>query len=466
MSASSTAQPPHLKLPDFIDKRRLSGAQILTVCLCFTVMFLDGFDTQSINYMAPAIAEDWGLDKAALGPIFSSALVGLMIGYLLVAPLSDRFGHKKMVIIGVAIFALSTLASVWAADVPMLIALRLITGIGLGAATPSTIALTAENSPRKFRASFVLAIYCGFSLGFIAANYAANMLIPEHGWRSVFLVGAVAPLVLIIFLLWKLPESLNFLVLHGRSAQAYALCRRIDRQLPALAGPVIEMEAIDRGKRTKVTDLLVGKRLLGTVLLWVVFAINLALFYGLQSWIPTLLSERGYESTTLATAASMTTLGGILIVFIVGPAMDRVGAFGTLGVLYFCGGGFLVLLGFVLDTSAGLVLAAIFLVGCVSSGGQKSVIALASVYYPAEVRSTGVGWALGIGRIGGIAGPMILGAAFTAGMSAETVFTWLAVPTALCGAIVFYLGKRAKKESSVAEEATGGAAAPSAASAK
>lgn len=442
--AEEPTQDPrrHLKLPGFIDARGLTRFQLGTVLLCGLVMFLDGFDTQAINYMAPAISKDWGMSKSDFSPIFSAALAGLMIGYLLLSPLSDRFGHKRLVVGGTALFAVATLISVGVQNPDQLFAMRFITGVGLGAATPSTIALTAEYSPKRVRASFVLAIYCGFSLGFVVANYAADWLIPAHGWRAVFLAGAVVPLVLVVALIWKLPESTLFLLRRGNSKAAYALCRKIDRALPSTSDPMIETESSSQGGRVRLRQLVSGGQLLGTLLLWIVFAINLAMFYGLQSWMPTILSDRGYSHATLATASSMTTIGGIAIAFLVGPAMDRLGAYGALGTLYLVGCGFLVLTSLTLRSPVWVLMIAIFLLGCAVSGGQKSVIALAAVFYPPEVRSTGVGWALGVGRVGGIVGPLILGAALDGGWSDQKMFVVLAIPSAICGLIVLYLGAR------------------------
>src|SRR5258708_35708552 len=157
-------------------------------------MFLDGFDNQAISYMAPSIAKEWGLSKDLLGPIFSSALTGLMVGYLLISPLSDRFGHRKLVIISTSTFALLPFATIYATNVTELIVLRFVTGIALGAVIPSAIALTTEFSPARLRATFVLAIYCGFSLGFVAAGGVAAWSIPEYGWRSMLWIGCAAPL--------------------------------------------------------------------------------------------------------------------------------------------------------------------------------------------------------------------------------------------------------------------------------
>ncbi|MCP2254296.1 MFS transporter, AAHS family, 4-hydroxybenzoate transporter [Prauserella aidingensis] len=444
MSYSPTDSPAAIRLPAFLDGRKLGRFQFLTVVMCFFMMLLDGFDTQAINYMAPAIADDWGIDKGALGGIFSAALVGLMVGYLVLSPLSVKLGHRNVILIGVAVFAISTLLSVGVQNETQLLIMRFITGLGLGMETASAIAITAEYSPKRWRASFVLAIYCGFSLGFIVANYTASWLIPEFGWRSVFVAGGVAPLILLVILLRWLPESPFYLLQRGREDKMYAILRKIDSTLPASGGPKIEVERPESVKKVKLRALFTGGQLRGTVLLWLVFATNLAMFYGIQSWMPTILSEQGYEAGTLATAASMTTIGGIVIVAVMGPAMDRLGAFGSLCVLYLLGGVFLAVMSFAIGAPIGILLTVIFLIGCSVSGGQKSVIALASVFYREEVRAAGVSWALGIGRFGGILGPIIVGAMLAAGWGHSQVFIALAVPSILCGLIVLYLGARAR----------------------
>ncbi|WP_244125553.1 MFS transporter [Burkholderia gladioli] len=168
----------------------------MVVLLCALLMFLDGFDTQAISYIVPALSHDWHLPREILGSIFSAALVGLMVGYLAVAPLSSRFGHKRMMIASTLMFAAFTMLTVFATSVSELIGLRFLTGIGLGAAAPSAVALTCEFAPKRLRSTFVLLVYCGFSLGFVVAGLAAGVLMPVFGWQSMMEVGAVAPLVL------------------------------------------------------------------------------------------------------------------------------------------------------------------------------------------------------------------------------------------------------------------------------
>lgn len=237
------------------------------------------------------------------------------------------------------------------------------------------VALTSEYSPKRVRASFVLAIYCCFSLGFVLAGAVAGWIMPIYGWRSAFLVGALAPLVLVPLLLWNLPESMAFLLRRrGDHAAVYALCRKIDRTMPAVEAPQVSYESAASGKRVSVRALFAPSQIVGTVLLWIVFASNLGMFYALQSWLPPILEDRHLPTAVVVTATSLTTIGGIAIAFVVGSAMDRLGAYGALGTLYFAGCAFLAFAAFGLGAPVWVLFIASFLLGCSISGGQKSVI--------------------------------------------------------------------------------------------
>ncbi|MET8517906.1 MFS transporter [Streptomyces sp. NPDC005134] len=454
-----------LHIPDFVDQRRMSPYQYGVITLCGLVMFIDGFDTQAISYMAPHIADEWGLSQQLLGPIFSAALVGLMVGYLALSPLSDRFGHKRVIIAASVVFGVATLAAFWAGNVTELVLLRFVTGLGLGAAAPSAVALTGEFSPKRLRATFVLVIYCGFSVGFVVAGLVAGWLIPEHGWRSMLWVGAAAPLLLIPFLVRSLPESPVFMIRRNEDPKRiYAVFRGIDRtlpvSLPAQSEPLFSVEGNDSGQRTALSSLFTHKWVLGTVLLWFVFMINLAEFYALQSWLPSMMTGLGYSMSVVVTATTLTTVGGIAAAFVTGPSMDRLGAYGTLGVLYLVGFVCVALTGAAFHAPLWVLLTATFLAGCCISGGQKSLIALAAVYYPAPIRSTGVGWALGIGRVGGILGPIVVGAALAVNWSPSAVFYAMAVPMLAAGVTVLLLGARYGRAADRATEDSGEAAMP------
>src|SRR3984885_3279154 len=273
----------------FIDQQPVGGFQIRLLLICAAVLFLDGFDTQAIGYVAPALAREWGLSKAALGPVFSAGLFGLMIGALLFGPLADRVGRRKIIIFSTLAFGLGTFATAFIQDVNSLLAIRFLTGLGLGGAMPNAIAMTSEFNPRRRRATMVMIMFCGFSVGAALGGFLAAALIPAFGWRAVFLLGGAVPLLLLPVLAIQLPESVRFLVLAGRTPLRVAgLLRSINPDIqvepstkfivhePALAGlPVLHLF---RGGRTAVT-----------LLLWVVFFMSLLDLYFLSNWLPTVL---------------------------------------------------------------------------------------------------------------------------------------------------------------------------------
>src|SRR2546430_12394810 len=206
-----------IDVAEFIDRQPVGGFQIRLLLTCAAVLFLDGFDTQAIGYVAPALAKEWGLTKGALGPVFSAGLFGLMIGALLFGPLADRVGRKKIIILSTLAFGLGALVTAFVQDVNTLLAIRFLTGLGLGGAMPNAVAMTSEFNPRRRRATMVMIMFCGFSLGAALGGLLAAALIPQFGWRSVFFVGGLAPLLLVPILLLRLPESVRFLALTGQA---------------------------------------------------------------------------------------------------------------------------------------------------------------------------------------------------------------------------------------------------------
>src|ERR1700730_7530502 len=221
-SQGSGGSASQVDVAEFIDQQPVGGFQIRLLLTCAAVLFLDGFDTQAIGYVAPALAREWGLTKGALGPVFSAGLFGLMIGALVFGPLADRIGRKKIIIFSTLAFGLGTLVTAFVQDVNTLLAIRFLTGLGLGGAMPNAIDMTSEFNPRRRRATMVMIMFCGFSVGAALGGLLAAALIPQFGWRSVFVVGGVAPLLLVPILALRLPESVRFLALTGRANERVA----------------------------------------------------------------------------------------------------------------------------------------------------------------------------------------------------------------------------------------------------
>jgi AAHS family 4-hydroxybenzoate transporter-like MFS transporter len=432
---------PSIDVADIIERQRINGRQYLIVLLCALLMFLDGFDTQAVSYIVPVLAKTWHLPRGILGSIFSAALVGLMVGYLAISPLSGRFGHKRMMVFSTVFFAIFTLLTVFATNVTELIGLRFLTGIGLGAAAPSAVALTCEFAPKRVRSTFVLLVYCGFSLGFVVAGFTSGVLLPAFGWQSLMLAGAVAPLALTLPLAFMLPESLAFL---KKRPQADERIRELvlkvfpSARIPPGSGFILE----DEGQsRASVAALFRGRTSVGTLLLWGVFFLNLAEFYFLQSWLPTMLTGLNYPPATVVWVTALPTIAGVISALPLGLAMDRVGPYVTLTAMYAAGCLFMFMVASTFAAPVWLLMIAVFCAGFCISGGQKSVIALAAIYYPSSLRSTGVGWALGIGRLGGIAGPLIVGVMYSAHWTPAEVFRVAALPVLVAGCAVFMMGR-------------------------
>jgi MFS transporter, AAHS family, 4-hydroxybenzoate transporter len=437
-----------IRLDDVIERRPVGTFHVLLLTLTGSVMFLDGLDTQSISFVAPVVAKQWHLSDAALGPMFSASIVGLLVGYLVLSPLADRIGHRTLIISATTLFAVFTLLCAFAGNEPQLLALRLLTGIGLGAAIPSTVALAGEFAPSRRRSTFVMLIYCWLALGFVAASLLSRVIIPLWGWRPMFLMGGVLPLILVLVLLAALPESPSHLLGHNAdTSRVHACLRRLDPRLtPDTRVIPSEPHPAHRAAWTRTPFELVGRRRLPTtLLLWTTVMLNLGVFYAIQSWLPKILAELGYSASTAAAATAATTIGGIAAAALIGTMMDKRSAFGTLGIVYLAGAVFITVLGLSLSHTGGTALvAAAFLAGTCVTGGQMSVIALAATLHPPRIRPAGVGWALGIGRIGGILGPLLLGLALDSGTAPSTTFLIMSATFLLASTTVFALARTSR----------------------
>jgi MFS transporter, AAHS family, 4-hydroxybenzoate transporter len=420
---------------DFIDQQPVGGFQLKLLLTCAAVLFLDGFDTTAIGYVAPSLAKEWGLTKGALGPVFSAGLFGLMIGALTLGPLADRIGRKKIIIFSTLAFGIGTLVTAFVQDVNMLLAIRFLTGLGLGGAMPNTVAMTSEFNPQRRRATMVMVMFCGFSVGAALGGLLAAALIPQFGWRSVFVVGGVAPLLLVPILALRLPESVRFLALTGRAnARVAQLLTFINpKAVFAPATQFVVHEPVLAG--IPVRHLFRAGRTLVTLLLWVVFFMSLLDLYFLSNWLPTVLNDLGASVSQAAAIGSMLQVGGVVGTFALGSVIDRF-SFRALALVYFIAVFAIGAIG-QLGHSVVFVTMAIFAAGFCTVGGQIAANALAAGFYPTSVRATGVGWALGIGRIGSIIGPLVGGVLLTMKWSAGAVFM-AAAGAALCAALAAF----------------------------
>lgn len=441
MTAPSHKGASTVDVAEFIDAQPVGAFQVKLLLTCAAVLFLDGFDTTSIGFVAPALAKEWSLGKGALGPVFSAGLFGLMIGALFFGPLADRIGRKKIIIVSTIAFGLGTLVTAFVDDVNALLAIRLLTGLGLGGAMPNTIALTSEFSPHRRRATMVMVMFVGFSVGAALGGLLAAAIIPQFGWRSVFVIGGAAPLLLAPILALRLPESVRFLALTGHGdGRVAALLGRVNAKATFVAGArFVANEPALTGM--PVRHLFRDGRAAATLLLWVVFFMSLLDLYFLSNWLPTVLNDLGASVSQAAAIGSMLQIGGVIGTFTLGSIIDRF-SFRALALVYFVAVFAVAAIGR-LGHSAVFVTVAIFVAGFCIVGGQIAANALAAGFYPTSVRATGVGWALGVGRVGSIVGPLIGGVLLSLKWSVGDVFV-TAAAAALCAALAaFSLGRMA-----------------------
>jgi AAHS family 4-hydroxybenzoate transporter-like MFS transporter len=433
-----------VEISDLIDGKGMSRYQLQIILICGLIMFLDGFDTQAISYVAPFVGEEWGLSQEALGALLSSSLAGLMLGYLFLAPLADRIGHKRMIVATILGASCTVIGSAFATDVSELMTMRFLTGIGVGGIIPSTITMASEYSPSRFRITCVLAVYVGYSIGFVFAGLVAGWLIPFYGWQMIFLVGGIATLLMTPVIYFLLPDSVVSMAKKGVSVDRIrSILIRIDPDLPKnFLSNMTEgkSRSSDLGK-VSIAEVFSPKLLLGTLLIWGIFTINLGEFYALQSWLPTIFSQQGYSLDMMVRGTTITVVGGIFAAFVIGPAMDRINPYNVIAILYVLGFCFLLLFGIAFKVSPWAVIVVGFFVGFCISGAQKGMIAIAVIFYPARIRGTGLGWALGVGRVGAIGGPLLIGEFVDPSWPPSIVFGYMALPLLIISGIIYFMGR-------------------------
>ena len=391
---------------ELLDRSAFSAFQKSVFAMCFLIVLSDGFDTAAIGYVAPALVTEWGVARPHLAPVLSAALFGLAAGALGSGPLADRFGRKRVLVASVFVFALGSLACAQAGGLDALMIWRFVTGVGLGAAMPNAVTLISEYSPARSRAFITNAMFCGFPLGAALGGFLAAWLIPAFGWRSVFVAGGVAPLVLATFLVFFLPDSIRHMVARGVDpTRIRAVMARIAPEAAGIDSLASPEPAAAQGEGARVV-LSPGLRL-GTFMLWIAYFMGLVIFYAMINWLPLLLKEAQIAPTTATLIASLFALGGFGAL-VSGWLMDRYDADGIVAIFYALTALSVAAIGLFLGSPAALV-GVVFLAGVAMNTAQTSLPSLAAAYYPTRGRGTGVAWMLGVGRFGGIAGSFLVG---------------------------------------------------------
>ena len=415
-----------LNVAEVIDGSPIGGLQIRLFVLCGLCLLMDGFDVQVMGFVAPALIEDWGLTPTALTPVFSAGNLGILVGALIFTMVADQIGRRPVIIGATLYFSVLMLATPLVTTVEQLLVLRFITGLGLGSIIPNATALIGEYSPKHRRVTLMMAVSVAFTAGAGFGGFISLALIPRFGWESVFYFGGVAPLAIAAAMYFWLPESLQFMVVRGRRQDEVR--RWVERIDPGATGEDVTYVVAEQGKGgVPAIHLFREGRTPVTLLLWVVNFMNTLIIYSLSNWVPTVVRGAGYTNSQGVLVGTILQVGGTLGTLVFAGLIPRLGFVPVLATSFAFASLVIAAVGFSLPV-LGLLAFTVFLAGWCSIGAQPGLNALSATFYPTYLRSTGIGWALGFARFGGVVGPLVGGALMARRWSADQLFLAAALP--------------------------------------
>ena len=424
-----------------IDDGPVTAFQVRAIALCALVAFLDGLDSQSIAVAAPIIADTIGLQRSALGSIFSAGVLGAMLGALTFGPLGDRFGRKRVLVAAAVIFGVFTIFTAWSGSHASLLATRFLAGIGLGGAVPCYIALSSEYAPQSRRAMVASLIWAAFPLGVSLGSFLNAAILVKFGWQMLFLIGGALPITLALALAIWLPESINYMIAAGANpARVRATMARLRPGAPANIRYVNDGE---RGAGTPLAHLFADGRAAQTTLLWVSFFMGFGILGITVLWTPVLMRDHGIALSQASVVLGVSGLGSLVGMASAGRMVEAFGARAVLVPSFLLGAVAVGTIGYA-AASVPAMAAALFLTGLFVGAGASGSLALAALIYPTFMRSTGIGWAMGMGRFGQVLAPLLAAATVTAGWTGTQLFLLFATAPVLGALAILGLHSRGR----------------------
>jgi MFS transporter, AAHS family, 4-hydroxybenzoate transporter len=429
-----------IDVSEVVERQKVGGFLIGLVATSWIIIFFDGFDSQAIAFAAPYLSSEYHLDRVMMGNIFSSGLVGTLIGGFVFGYLGDRIGRRPGIILATAAFGVLTIAFVFADGYWSLMTLRLVDGIALGGMLPLSWALSIEYAPKRNRATVVTLTMIGYSAGIAVGGPAANFLIPRYGWQSLFALGGVLSLVAAVMLLLVLPESARFLASKGAEP------RRIARLLSRLTGEAFADDArfvvADEAGHAKDFNpalLFQGRLRVITPLLWLAYiASSMAVFF-LATWTPLVFEALNFTRAEAALAGSVNAAAGAVGGLMLMRFTDNRGAI-AITTMPLVAVPLLLVAAF-----AGLSQPAFFalfaLIALFLIGGHFGLHSIAGIFYPSAWRGNGAGWAISVAKVGSIAGPFVAGLILSTSLPVRYIFAVLAICPAVFVVCIFVIGR-------------------------
>ena len=421
-----------------IDEQPIGMLLMRPAILCSMVAFLVGMDTTSVSVAAPLVAESLHLTKSEVGLMFSAGLLGSVVGTPVLGLLADRSGRKRILLLSTLVFGVFTLLTALAHSFGTLLLVRFLAGVGLGGATPCFIALATEYAPRRYRAVVASLVWTAFPVGANLGAFIDAVLISRFEWQSIFLVGGAVPMIILLFLVIWLPESLRFLILENR--RPAEIRRIVSRILPGLKADTRIVTSDPELPGLSLSTLFSDGRARQTLLFGVLFFVAIGTSTTLFSWATTLMGDHGIPIQRAAVALGFGGLGMLIGAPTAGRLINRFGAVAVLVPALLLGAVATIALSYaaasILWMTIDLMLGSVMMSGL----GVSSGLALAATYYPTAMRSTGIGWAMGMGGVGQVLLLMLTGSMMNAGVQPGTTFEVLAVAPVIGAAAVLLMG--------------------------
>ncbi|PRY34705.1 benzoate transport [Spirosoma oryzae] len=414
----------------------MSGFQWLMVGICFILNFNDGIDVLIVSFSSTAIMAEWQLSKAEMGYVFSAGLAGMTLGCFLIAPLADRWGRRTIFLLSVAMIALGMLGVGICRLYSLMLALRFLTGLGIGGILPTMAATAAEFSNRKYQDFNVGLVQAGWPIGAILTGLFCAKYIPDYGWHSAFLVAGGLAVLMWLLVFFFMTDSLEFMLNNRHENSLSAVNRLLNRMtVPALTAlPLMQPET----RRPGASVLFSPAYKRNTLVIWVAAFFGFLTLYTLMSWVPTIAKDAGLPFEQATGVGIMLNIGAALGSTAIGALGSRFGLRPT--ILTFMLIAFAIMQVYAFSTlTPVLIFSLVLLIGFFVQGGFNGIWPTLSRLYSASVRATGVGYTVGIGRLGAILGPLLFGYLADGGLTIGPLFVLFSIPLLVMGGCIWAL---------------------------
>ena len=433
-----------------VDDAKFTPFHMNVLFWCMLVIIFDGYDLVIYGVAMKGLVAQWGLSAKEAGFLGSVALFGMMIGAMALGSLADRYGRKKMIALCLVLFSLFTFLCGFAQNPTQFAIMRFIAGVGIGGAMPNLVAMMAEYSPKRMRSTMVSLMFSGYAIGGMLSAGLGIMIVPSMGWEWMFYLGII-PLFLLP-LIWKfLPESLGFLMRQGKEAEVRKILPKVAPELNITAeDQLVREEVVVKKSVVPVGQLFAERRGVSTVAFWVSFFCCLLMTYALSTWLPKFMEQAGYELKAGLSFLFAMNIGAMIGAIGGGWLADKFNIKAVLVAFLLLGSTAFVCLGYKAPVPVLYLLVTI--AGATTIGTQIVLYSYVAIFYPLKIRSTGIGWASGVGRIGAIVGPILGGWLVAMQLPHSTNFMVFAIPAIIATVAVLFIAK-GKTEVVVAEKA-------------